>query len=261
MFQNLLGAQEQFYFPGQDISSAGYQLTQSPNFMLANNLAALKRDYIRKFNIVIISGGFQPQYQALMINRNLPATSILSYNPRFTSVSYPQRSAHLFCQDRIVQGMVTKFISDLLHDRHRDMRNLSLASDQIDTRAMNDILLSGAQTGLQPFNKCHEDLKNDMIVKSLLRDAKYNRRSSDIISSIATGTPYIPTGLENVQDVLDLKYDIIARQNAKQLMENQNRLIQQQTSLELNPYGVYDRFGCGFEMKTGFEPERSTWGL
>lgn len=63
-----------------------------------------------------------------------------------------------------------------------------------------------------------ENVQIDNTIKSLLRDAKYNRRTDEVIANLALGRPYLPRIHEQWHDLADMNYDLLATQQARRLM-------------------------------------------
>jgi hypothetical protein len=145
--------------------------------------------------------------------------------------------ASTFCSPMTGLAQQHELVTDLLHDRHRDMRNLSLVNDLIDVRRMEtDQLLSHVCGPMslgtrQPWlhQISHENRQIDNTIKSILRDAKYHRRADEVIANVSLGQPHMRHPNEMVQDLCDLKYDFLARQTAHQLMaQKASRVLETQ---------------------------------
>lgn len=120
-----------------------------------------------------------------------------------------------------VQPQQSHLVNDLLKDRHRDMRNLSLVNDLIDIKRMEQdqiALQTGQLSQFVPGKFSGYVGGTTNLIKSLLRDAKYNRRTDEVIANLALGVPHLPRVDEQWQDLRDMSYDLLARQQAQRLI-------------------------------------------
>jgi hypothetical protein len=174
------------------------------------------------------------------------------FNPLMSG--FPMQSG--LGQQQILGAQQQELVSDLLHDRHRDMRNLSLVNDLLDVRRMetDQLIARFGQSGLarQPWIQqiCHENRQIENTIKSLLRDAKYNRRADEIIANVSLGRPHLRRPDEMIQNICDLKYDVLAKQTAHQLMaQKASRVLECQAQFGQNigagAFGISPWIGSG----------------
>ena len=141
-------------------------------------------------------------------------------NPVFdtmTSSVFQPQPISMFCRKsgldvpaRIVQqGEQAHIAHDLLMDRRRDTRNLGIINDLLDARKLQQ-LATGGQSWY--------DQQVEETVKAIVRDAKYNRKADEIIGNIALGRTHVPHAFEKVEDFENVRFDMAAREMARQLV-------------------------------------------
>ena len=136
--------------------------------------------------------------------------------------AFCRKSALEATPDVLQQGEQAHMAHDLLMDRRRDCRNLGLINDLIDARKLQQISTTGQH---QPWL----DLQVDETVKAIVRDAKYNRKADEIIGNLALGRPHVPHAFEKLEDFENIRFDMAARQMAKQIFRQSvvNRPVRQ----------------------------------